>query len=255
MKLFLALCILARAVGAFQGHQGFRRATEAAIPAQFRPSLFFSPNTVVEQSKRPTVLYADASSGESSEGETEVSNEEEESVPDDTMSSESEEISTPPTNVGFIQNVKNSFRRDKEDDGLTFRQRMAKMGLSVVLSYGWVSNMSYCISLSIAWFIFSKQTGLSPLAPGQWKKFLAVYGGFYIFNNIVRPVRFAASVAVSPYFDRLVLKVQDKLNFRKKGTAIALTVLVVNVFGTTGLMCALVSLAASLAGVPVFAKP
>mmetsp|Transcript_6652 Transcript_6652/g.18627 ORF Transcript_6652/g.18627 Transcript_6652/m.18627 type:complete len:136 (+) Transcript_6652:821-1228(+) len=129
---------------------------------------------------------------------------------------------------------------------------MAKMGLSVMLSYGWVSNMSYCITLSVAWYIFSKQTGLSPLAPGQWKKFLAVYGGFYIFNNLIRPLRVAASVAVSPYFDRLVQQVQEKLKLQRKATAVTLTVLVVNLFGTTALMCGLVAVASALAGVPVF---
>jgi len=91
---------------------------------------------------------------------------------------------------------------NKNDEGLTFRQKLGKMGLAAVLSYGWVSNMSYCVTVSIAWFIFSKrvrrrfpccnvsyseavhhcysslhlsslfhfsQTGKSPLAPGQWK--------------------------------------------------------------------------------------
>lgn len=45
----------------------------------------------------------------------------------------------------------------KQDDGLTFRQRLAKLGLAVVLSYGFVSNMSYCVSVSAAWYIFSKR--------------------------------------------------------------------------------------------------
>jgi hypothetical protein len=43
------------------------------------------------------------------------------------------------------------------DDGLTFKQRIAKMGLATMLSYGWVSNMSYSVTVSIAWYIFSKQ--------------------------------------------------------------------------------------------------
>lgn len=43
------------------------------------------------------------------------------------------------------------------DDGLTFKQRLAKMGLATMLSYGWVSNMSYSVTVSVAWYIFSKQ--------------------------------------------------------------------------------------------------
>merc|ERR1719464_2549847 len=41
---------------------------------------------------------------------------------------------------------------DKEDDGLTFKQKLAKMGLSALLSYGFVSNISYCVTVSLAWF-------------------------------------------------------------------------------------------------------
>lgn len=139
------------------------------------------------------------------------------------------------------------------DDGLTFRQRLAKMGLAAVLSYGWVSNMSYCVSVSAAWYIFSSQTGLSPLAPGQWKKFLAVYAGFFVFNNIVRPIRFAVAVGISPQFDKVVANIQTRLRVNK-ATATAITVIIANIVGTTALMCAGIALAATLAGVPVFAK-
>lgn len=45
------------------------------------------------------------------------------------------------------------------EEKLTTRQRLAKLGLAAVLSYGWVSNMSYCICVSIAWYGFSKQVG------------------------------------------------------------------------------------------------
>jgi hypothetical protein len=133
----------------------------------------------------------------------------------------------------------------------TFRQKLAKAGLSVMLSYGWVSNMSYCVSVSAAWYIFSKRTGLSPLAPGQWPKFLAVYGGFWVFNNVVRPIRFGVSVAISTQFDRIVNWIQAKAGVNK-GVAIGLTVFLANIVGTITLMCAGIALAASWAGVPVF---
>lgn len=57
-------------------------------------------------------------------------------------------------------------------DGLTFRQRLAKMGLAVLLSYGWVSNMSYCICVSMAWYVFAKQVSflLSKDRPGSTPK-------------------------------------------------------------------------------------
>lgn len=55
----------------------------------------------------------------------------------------------------FTESIKSYFQ--PADDGLTFRERLGKLGLAAVLSYGWVSNMSYCVSVSLAWFIFSKQ--------------------------------------------------------------------------------------------------
>jgi hypothetical protein len=113
--------------------------------------------------------------------------------------------------------------------------------------------MSYSVTVSLAWYIFSKQSGLSPLAPGQWKGFLAVYAGFWVFNNLIRPVRLAVAVGVAPFLDRVVLSIQNKLHVRK-GTAIFVTVIVANVFGTIAFMSAGILLAATLAGVPVFAR-
>lgn len=155
--------------------------------------------------------------------------------------------------ISRIQKFRRRLFPPKEDDGLTFRQKLAKLGLSVALSYGWVSNVSYSVTVSLAWYIFSKRTGLSPLAPDQWKGFLAVYAGFYVFNNIVRPIRLAVSVSISIYFDRVVAFIQDKFRV-KKGVAIGLTVFFANVVGTIALMCLGISIAATAAGVPVFSK-
>lgn len=49
------------------------------------------------------------------------------------------------------------FDNRKVADGLTTRERLAKMGLSALLSYGWVSNMSYAVTLSLSWYGFSKK--------------------------------------------------------------------------------------------------
>jgi hypothetical protein len=142
------------------------------------------------------------------------------------------------------------YNKRTEDDGLTFRQRLGKAGLSVVLSYGFVSNMSYCVSVSVAWYIFCKRTLLSPLASGQWPKFLAVYSGFWVFNNIVRPLRFGLSVAISTQFDKVIKFIQDKFRVNKS-VAIGLTVFFANVVGTTTLMCLGIYIAASMTGVPI----
>jgi hypothetical protein len=47
-----------------------------------------------------------------------------------------------------------------KDDGMTSKQRMAKMGLDAILSYGFVQNVSYTITVSLAWFLFSSQVSL-----------------------------------------------------------------------------------------------
>ena len=62
--------------------------------------------------------------------------------------------------TSIIGKFKSIFKREKNDDGLTTKERLAKMGLSVLLSYGWVSNMSYSVTLSLAWYGFSKKVSL-----------------------------------------------------------------------------------------------
>jgi hypothetical protein len=58
----------------------------------------------------------------------------------------------------FVQKVKKYFTF--KDDGMTSKQRLAKMGLDVILSYGFVQNVSYTITISLAWFLFSSQVCL-----------------------------------------------------------------------------------------------
>ena len=89
------------------------------------------------------------------------------------------------------------------------------------------------------------------MAPGQWKGFLAVYAGFWVFNNIIRPMRLALSIAVGPQFDRVVEAIQHRFRVNKT-VAIAIVVTTANLFGTTLLMSLGILGAATLAGVPVF---
>ena len=50
----------------------------------------------------------------------------------------------------YKYNKDGSIKSKDDGDGLTFKQKLAKMGLSVLLSYGFVSNMSYCVTVSLA---------------------------------------------------------------------------------------------------------
>jgi hypothetical protein len=94
------------------------------------------------------------------------------------------------------------------------------------------------------------QTGLSPLAAGQWPKFLAVYAGFYVFNGIIRPARLTLAVVVGRYFDAAVLTLQNKFNCRK-GVAIAMLVFLANIVGTCSFMALGIYLASVASGVPI----
>lgn len=80
---------------------------------------------------------------------------------------------------------------------------------------------------------------------------MAVYAGFFVFNNFIRPIRLALAVGVSPKFDQFVNGLQNRLKV-SRGVAIALTVIIANVIGTTSLMSLGIFIASCVAGVPLF---
>jgi hypothetical protein len=77
--------------------------------------------------------------------------------------------------------------------------------------------------------------------------------GFFVFNNIIRPVRVAVAVGVTPYFNKFIDGLQSRFQVNRT-VAIALTVIIANIFGTLAFMSSGILLAATLAGVPVYSK-
>eukprot|EP00571_Detonula_confervacea_P000825 CAMPEP_0172328682 /NCGR_PEP_ID=MMETSP1058-20130122/60482_1 /TAXON_ID=83371 /ORGANISM="Detonula confervacea, Strain CCMP 353" /LENGTH=147 /DNA_ID=CAMNT_0013045809 /DNA_START=380 /DNA_END=823 /DNA_ORIENTATION=- len=132
------------------------------------------------------------------------------------------------------------------------RESLGKLGLSAMLAYGFVSNVSGVIAVSSAWFIFSKKTGLSPMTPGQKPAFLAIYAGFTVMLNIIRPARFAFAMAISPYFERIRKYIGSKFGVSPKVAAV-LMIVFINFLGSCSLMALGVGLASLLSGVPVWA--
>jgi hypothetical protein len=61
----------------------------------------------------------------------------------------------PPHFVSSLQ----FWKKHTEEGGesFTFKQKLAKAGMSTLLSYGFVSNMSYAVTVSIAWYISAKR--------------------------------------------------------------------------------------------------
>ena len=133
--------------------------------------------------------------------------------------------------------------------GLT-KEKVAKLGAYGVLSYAFVSNMSYITCVIISWIIHGKATGLSPLAKGQWKAFLGVYAGLWAANNVLRPARFTAAVAIAPSFDKLIEYIERRTGF-KRATCVAITVFMVNVIGSCAYLFFGLLLATTITRVPL----
>lgn len=149
----------------------------------------------------------------------------------------------------FLPNLRKFFSKNSKLD----REFLSKLGLSALLAYGFVSNVSGVVAVSSAWFIFSKRTGLSPLHPGQKAAFFTMYAGFTLALNVIRPARFALSMAISPTFDKIRKGIQVRLGVGPK-TAATLMIIFINLMGTTSLMCAGIGLASMLSGVPIWSR-
>jgi len=73
---------------------------------------------------------------------------------DNTSSSEDRPADETEENTGLLKRLGSYFKGGKSDDGLTTRQRLTKMGLTTVLSYGWISNTNAMILVAAAWYTF-----------------------------------------------------------------------------------------------------
>lgn len=126
----------------------------------------------------------------------------------------------------------------------------AATGASAVCSYGLVSNLNYCGTLCAAKIIFEKKHAVSPFAPGQWKPFLAIYGGLWVTMNFVRPLRVWIALGLTPYFDRFVERIRSRFGVRK-AVALGITIFFVNVVGTFAFLGTGLYLSSVYTGVPL----
>jgi hypothetical protein len=130
------------------------------------------------------------------------------------------------------------------------KAKLAKLGMYALLSYGCVSNISYVTTVICAWVIHGKASGMSPLAPGQWKQFFAIYTGLWAANNFLRPVRFSIAVFLAPTFDKLIGVLEDKFRLSKNAST-ALCVFLVNICGTFSYLFGGLFIATRIMGVPL----
>jgi len=121
-----------------------------------------------------------------------------------------------------------------------------------LLSYGFVSNLFYVSSLLLATYTAIKTTGQSPVTSSEsLKVFASSYFGLWMIQNVLRPARFAFSVAISPKTDALVEFFQKYVPGNKKSLAFGLTVFSVNIVGTIAYMFGGFALICALTGVPL----
>ena len=138
--------------------------------------------------------------------------------------------------------------RDK--DGLTMKKKLKKQGLNTMLLYVILSNVCVVFFMTFSWYGFSIQQGESPLYPGQWKPFLAVFSGIMAADNVLKPVRLAIALGMAPQFDCFMSWLQDKTQSRKAAVAIALVSILI---GTFGFLFGGVAVASLMSEVPIFA--
>lgn len=131
------------------------------------------------------------------------------------------------------------------------KESLSKFGLNCLLAYGFVSNFSYITCVIIAWITHGKKYNISPLAPGQWKQFLLIYSGLWVANNVLRPARFTLSLALSPFFERAVRKIEETFNWNRV-KATSLLVFLVNFCGTISYLVFGLLFATRIANVPLW---
>jgi len=132
------------------------------------------------------------------------------------------------------------------------RRTIASLGSACLLSYGFVSNLFYVSSLLLATYTAVKTTGQSPVTSQQsLKVFASSYFGLWMIQNVLRPARFAFSVAISPRTDKVVEFFQKFAPGQKKSIAFGMTVFAINVVGTIAYMFAGFALIYAVTGVPL----
>lgn len=92
------------------------------------------------------------------------------------------------------------------------REAIRKKGSSFVLAYSIISNLNGALSLTVAWYMTVKRTGLSPLAPGQKKSLLASYAMIYGALQLLKPFRVAAAIGMSKLSAEYLDMTQERFN-------------------------------------------
>eukprot|EP00526_Cylindrotheca_closterium_P019101 CAMPEP_0113634214 /NCGR_PEP_ID=MMETSP0017_2-20120614/17813_1 /TAXON_ID=2856 /ORGANISM="Cylindrotheca closterium" /LENGTH=224 /DNA_ID=CAMNT_0000544899 /DNA_START=1 /DNA_END=672 /DNA_ORIENTATION=+ /assembly_acc=CAM_ASM_000147 len=95
-------------------------------------------------------------------------------------------------------------------------KRISNLGVAFALSYSLISQINGSITLSVAWYLSSKRTGLSPLVPGEWKSLLTAYATIYGIIQIMKPFRVAAAIGMSRLSKEFLEATEEKLACKRR---------------------------------------
>jgi hypothetical protein len=123
--------------------------------------------------------------------------------------------------------------------------------MAAFMVYGFFMTLVSSTGIWISWYIHAHKTGLSPLATGQVKPFLALNATWFMFQHALRPLVLGVSVALTPPFTRLAHAYAQRFH-TSPSRAVLITGLFANTVVASLLMGAGIWGAALLAGVPIF---
>lgn len=131
------------------------------LKSSFRPS---TPLVRIK-STRVSVTLDEEASDESDRAGVEADGIAEKSLLENTGDDTFDQVAT--THRSLLQRLKKSFGGEKFS-----RKFLAKLGTSVLLSYGFVSNIFAITCVSIAWFLSCRRVGFA--LPNEWCRFCFV---------------------------------------------------------------------------------
>ena len=151
LRLFSLVALFSStAVFAFEQHSQspITAATTARYPRSFTIQPTYVKNVLLPFFLLPSSALLSSASSSSIDDDADTS--------DADASTPSEEKEVSASKLTFRERWEKAFPK-REGDELPFRQRLAKMGLACVLSYGFVANMNAGITTGLAWFAFAKR--------------------------------------------------------------------------------------------------
>ena len=132
------------------------------------------------------------------------------------------------------------------------------LGAILVLSYNWVANVMSGMVFAAAWARMSLATGVSPLTPGMWSRFLETKATFdMFFGGPCLPVRAIVTIPFFFNYRKLVVgmaylsPLRAKFPILNRVVSILLSYVVFNLAFVGGMTHYLIRLLSMWTGVPM----